>query len=156
MTRRSLVLATVALFSVLQTAGCTCGAKVGDVRPAHEIAAYKPTTPDAKIDSVSFGTNAKDSIQGATIGTALPATAERAIVWYRWNGAADGHHVQIKWFSDPDQPILDQEEKLDKPFGDSAWVLKKPGNAPLPAGAYHVELLENGAVVSTIPFTVGP
>lgn len=156
MTARALPLAAAALFAVLQTTGCTCGAKVGDVRPKHEIAAYKPTAPDAKIDAVSFGTNSKDSIQGAAIGTTLPATAERAIVWYRWTGASDGHRIDIKWYSEPDQTILEQDESLDKPFGDSAWVLKKPDGSPLPAGAYRVELLENGAVVSKIPFTVGP
>ena len=105
---------------------------------------------------MSFGTNAKDSIQGAAIGTALPATADRALVWYRWDGAPDGHHVQIKWYSDPEMPIMEQEEKLDKPFGDSAWVLKTPSGSPLPSGTYRVELLENGTVVSKIPFTVGP
>lgn len=155
MTRRSLALAVTVFLTVLQAPGCTCGAKVGDVRPAHEIAAYKPTLPDAKIDAVSFGTNAKDSIQGATIGTSLPATADRAIVWYRWDGAPDGHHVQVKWYYQPDQPIMDQEEKLEAPFGDSAWVLKKADGTALTAGDYKVDLIENGTIVSSIPFTVG-
>lgn len=151
--RRSVFVGLAAL--LLPLSGCTCGAKIGDPRPADELAAYRPTDPDAVIDAVKLGTNTEDKITGATIGTSLPATADRAIVWYRWDDAKEGHHVQIRWSMDGEQ-ILEQEEKLDTPFGDSAWVLKTPTGSPLPAGSYKVELVENGTVVSTIPFTVGP
>ena len=151
--RRSVFVAATAL--LLPLSSCTCGAQVGDPRPAGELAAYRPKSPDAKIDAVKLGTHTEDKITGATLGTSLPATADRAIVWYRWKDAKDGHHVQIRWKMEG-ETVLEQEEKLDTPFGDSAWALKKADGSALSAGSYEVDLLENGTVVTTIPFTVGP
>ena len=143
----------ISLLAALLLAGCSCHAKVGNIHPARELVQYRPKSPDAKIDAVSFGTSFTNNFDDSKVGTKLPAGTPRALVWYQWHDADSGRKVQVHWFKG--QTLIHQEEEtLGQASGESSWSLNAKAG-PLPPGDYHVDLLENGQVVTTIPFTVG-
>ncbi|HUP00611.1 MAG TPA: hypothetical protein VM737_03700 [Gemmatimonadota bacterium] len=115
---------------------------------------FAPSSDDAAIVSVSLGTNDTDTWDPSRAGTEFPEGTDRVVVWYRWEDAEEGLRIDNRW-STGGEIILEQGENVTQPAGDAAWFLKSASGGALPAGAYEVELLEDGEGVTTIPFRVG-
>jgi hypothetical protein len=146
-------LALVASLALLASA-CSCHAKVGSIHPARELVQYRPKDPAAKISAVSLSESTSANFDESRVGTSLPASATHAVVWYQWQGADPGRKVEIHWYKG-EQPVLTQEDAMSTPSGESAWVLMPSHGGTLPVGSYHVDLLEGGKVVTSVPFSVG-
>lgn len=124
--------------------------------PAEDFALkqYAPTSADASIKEVSLGTSDTNKFDDQRVATQFPAGTKKVLVWYRWEGADKDKEVAIHWSLDG-TPVLQQGEALGKESGSAAWTLQLGAGGDLPSAGYKVELLENGAVVATIPFQVG-
>lgn len=115
---------------------------------------YAPRSGEAAIVSVSLGTNDADSWDPSQAATEFPEGTDRVVVWYRWEGAEAGLRIDNRW-STGGEVVLEQGESITEPAGSDAWFLKSATGGALPVGSYVVELLEDGEVVTTIPFQVG-
>jgi hypothetical protein len=142
---------SVSRFALLASAIGMAACTAGDDAAMEE---YAPSSNDAAIVAVSLGTNDADTWDPAQAGTEFPEGTDRIVVWYRWEGAEDGLKIDNRWSSDG-AVILEQGENVSEPAGSAAWFLKMGAGGPLPAGSYEVELLANGAVVTTIPCRIG-
>ena len=109
---------------------------------------YKPKVAGAVIRAVSLSASNTDDFDSKRVGTEFPSGAPRVIVYYLWEGAKPGHRVEARWFKDK-SAVAEKSFTLttEKGFGDFSI-------GPLPAGGYRVDLLENGKVVTTIPFRI--
>lgn len=139
--------AWVLSISVLFALGCTSEADVG-------MQEYAPQSSDAAIKAVSLGTSDTNKFDPTRTGTKFPEGTKRVVVWYRWADAPDGAQVGIRW-SRGGTVVLEQGEAFGKSSGSAAWFLQMSAGGDLPVGDYHVDLLENDQVVTTIPFHVG-
>lgn len=115
---------------------------------------YAPTSANAAIKQVSLGTSDTNKFDAQRVGTQFPAGTKKVLVWYRWEGANKDTKVDIVWWMG-DTTLLKQGEALGKESGTAAWILQMGAGGDLPQGNYKVELLENGSIVTTIPFQIG-
>ena len=146
--------ALVGLLLVLAACGpSTSSPSPSATSAAGGLAQYAPSG-EAWIEAVDLGTNDEASFDPGQSGTSFPSGIERVVVWYRWQDGEVGKRVDNRW-SHQGGVVLEQGEALEEPSGTSAWFLVSAEGGPLPDGDYQVELLEDGRVVSTIPFTVG-
>ncbi|HLG11630.1 MAG TPA: hypothetical protein VI876_07720 [Dehalococcoidia bacterium] len=125
--------------------------------PAGDDAAldqFAPKSESAAIKAVSLGTSSGDSFDPKRTGTEFPEGTDRIVVWYRWSGADKALQIDNVWYQDGDV-VLEQGEAVGKESGDAAWLLKLEAGGALPEGGYEVRLLEDGRVVTTIPFKIG-
>jgi ABC-type transport system substrate-binding protein len=120
---------------------------------AEGMAQYAPSG-EAWIQAVDLGTNSQESFDPGQSGTQFPSGTLAVGLWYRWDGAEPAKRIDNRWYKD-DALVLEQGEQLESASGTAAWFLKQESGGPLPDGAYKVELLEDGRVVTTIPFKVG-
>lgn len=145
--RHAVYLHGALLGGLLAVAACSKGDKVA-------LKEYAPKSPDADIEAVSLSASDKDTFDPARVGTEFPDSTKQVAVWYRWSNADSGKKVGIRW-SKEQEVVLEQEDTLAEASGASAFVLKMATGSRLPAGAYEVELQENGSAVTKIPFQVG-
>jgi hypothetical protein len=138
---------------LLLVSGCSFHAKVGSIHPKRELVQYRPKGDTAKIDAVSLGTSDSNNFDESKVRTSFPTGTARVLVWYQWHEAEKGRHYEIHWFFGNRQ-VLAQDENAGDSSGESSWALFSPRGA-LPPGSYHVDLLENGQVVTSIPFAIG-
>lgn len=115
---------------------------------------YAPKSASSSIKAVSLGTSDSNSFDAKRVATQFPAGTKKVLVWYRWEGADKDSKVAIHW-SMGNVSALQQGEAFGKESGTAAWVLEMGAGGDLPAAGYKVELLENGTIVTTIPFQVG-
>ncbi len=149
---RLVTLVAAAAVAVMITLACSSTAN-----PAGDDAAldqFAPKSASAAIKAVSLGTSSGDSFDPKRTGTQFPAGTERVVVWYRWSGADKSLRIDNTWYHEGDV-VLEQGEAVGKEAGDAGWLLKLELGGALPEGSYEVRLLENGTVVTTIPFKVG-
>jgi hypothetical protein len=118
------------------------------------MAEYAPQQPDAAIQAVNLGTSDSERFDFDRTGTEFPDGTDRVLVWYRWDGADAGTRMDNRWWLGERQ-VLSQGEVVNDAAGNAAWLLMMDAGSPLPNGSYRVELLENGTVVTTIPFNIG-
>lgn len=116
------------------------------------LAEFAPTG-EAWIEAVDLGTNSLESFDPGQSATTFPAGTARVVVWYRWQGAELGKRIDNRW-SYQGSVVLEQGEELPATEGTAAWFLVSEDGGPLPDGDYQVELVEDGRVVTTIPFSV--
>lgn len=126
---------------------CTAGDDAG-------MPEYAPDSPVAAIKAVSLGTSDDKRFDHRRTGTVFPEGTDRVLVWYRWEGAAEGLRIENRWYLEGNS-VLEQGESVTESAGRAAWFLLMSAGSPLPLGNYRVDLLENGVVVATIPFRVG-
>lgn len=88
-----------------------------------------------------------------TNGVTFPAGTKRIIASYVWKGAKLGYPLGVHWFLGT-RPILRQGKPVATESGHSAWYLSMSRGGALPAGAYHVTLIENRNPGRSIYFTV--
>lgn len=122
--------------------------------PDFALTEYAPKSSSASIKAVSLGTSDSNNFDSKRVATQFPAGTKKVLVWYRWEGADKDGKVAIHWTMDG-APVLQQGEAFGKESGSAAWILEMGAGGDLPPAAYKVELLENDAVVTTIPFQVG-
>lgn len=115
---------------------------------------YAPKSATASIKNVSLSTSESNKFDPQRVGTQFPAGTKRVLVWYRWDDGDKDKKVAIHW-SLGDTSLLKQGEALGGKTGTAAWILQLGAGGDLPSGNYKVELLENGSVVTAIPFQVG-
>lgn len=115
---------------------------------------YAPASANAAIKQVSLGTSDTNKFDAQRVATQFPAGTKKVLVWYGWEGANKDTKVDILWWMG-DTTLLKQGEALGKESGTAAWILQMGAGGDLPQGNYKVELLENGSVVTTIPFQIG-
>ena len=118
------------------------------------LSEYAPKSASASIKAVSLGTSDSNQFDAQRVATQFPAGTKKVLVWYRWEGADIDKKVAINWLLDG-TPVLQQGEAFGKESGSAAWILEMGAGGDLPSAGYKVELLENGSVVTTIPFQVG-
>ena len=87
------------------------------------------------------------------IGTRFPQGVSRLVAWFRYAPAA-GHQLSSRWYLANELVYTSEPLALADTAGSSFWDLVNGSGLPLPAGDYRVELLEDGAVVTAIPFEV--
>ena len=114
---------------------------------------YKPKDAQAAIKAISLGAADKQAFDATRVGTDFPKGTSHVLVWYRWSGSQPGHRVNVHWYH-AGTKVLEQGDPLKTSSGSEAWALKTTGGA-LPAGSYKVDVLENGKVVTSIPFSIG-
>ena len=149
---RFVALVTAAVVAAMITLACSSTSN-----PAGDDAAleqYAPKSESAAIKAVSLGTSSGDSFDPKRTGTQFPESTDRVVVWYRWSGADKSLRIDNVWYHEGDS-VLEQGEVVGKESGDAAWLLKLETGGTLPEGSYEVRLLEDGNVVTTIPFKVG-
>ena len=122
--------------------------------PSPEGLARFAPAGEAWIEAVDLGTNSLESFDPGQSATTFPASTERVVVWYRWQGAEIGKRIDNRW-SYQGSVVLEQGEALQHAEGTAAWFLMSEDGGPLPEGDYQVELVEDGRAVTTIPFSVG-
>lgn len=113
------------------------------------IEQYKPRTAGAAIKAVSLSASDSDDFDSKRVGTEFPEGVTRVVVSYVWEGAGQGHRVDSRWLRG-ESLVVEKGQVLPSPTGFGVFSA-----GPLPAGAYRVELLENGKPVTAIPFRVG-
>ena len=148
----AVTLVVAAAIVAIITLACSSGSN-----PAGDKAALKEYTPKsstAAIKAVSLGTSSSDSFDPERTGTQFPVGTDRVVVWYRWSGADKSLRIDNVWYHEGDS-VLEQGEVVGKESGDAGWLLKLETGGALPEGGYEVRLLEDGNVVTTIPFKVG-
>jgi len=118
------------------------------------LARYAPKTTAAVIKAVSLSSTDGTRFDPAKVGVNFSPEPKALVVWYRWEGASNGHGVDIRWSKDG-SVVLEQGEIIEASSGSAAWFVTRSGSDPLPPGNYRVELLEKGEVVTEIPFRVG-
>lgn len=149
---RFVALVTAAVVAAMITLACSSTSN-----PAGDDAAleqYAPKSESAAIKAVSLGTSSGDSFDPKRTGTQFPEGTDRVVVWYRWSGADKSLRIDNVWYQEGES-VLEQGEVVGKESGDAAWLLKLETGGALPEGSYEVRLLEDGNVVTTIPFKVG-
>jgi len=122
------------------------GGKAGDVVILEQ---YKPKVAGAVIRAVSLSASDTDDFDSKRVGTEFPEGVSRVVVYYLWEGARSGHRVDGRWLKDR-SVVGEKSQTLSAAAGFGVFSV-----GPLSKGAYRVELLENGKVVTTIPFRIG-
>ena len=149
---RFVTLLAAAVIAAMITLACS-----STTNPAGDDVAldgYAPKSPSAAIKAVSLGTSSGDSFDPKRTGTQFPKGIDRVVVWYRWSGADKSLQIDNVWYQEGES-VLEQGEAVEKEAGDAAWIMKLQDGGPLDEGSYEVRLLENGTVVTTIPFKIG-
>jgi len=109
---------------------------------------YKPKAAGAVIKAVSLSASNTDDFDSKRVGTEFPAGVPRVVVYYLWEGAKPGLRLDGRWFQG-DSLVAEKQLTLTTETGFGDFSI-----GPLPVGNYRVDLLENGKVVTTIPFRI--
>lgn len=109
---------------------------------------YKPKAAGAVIKAVSLSASNTDDFDSKRVGTEFPKGVPRIAVYYLWEGAKPGHRVEARWLQDK-SAVGEKSFTLTTATGFGVFSV-----GPLEAGSYRVDLLENGKVVTTIPFRI--
>ena len=141
--------ATACLIFTLTLGLSACGQKED-----FALKEYAPKSATASIKSVSLSTSDSNKFDPQRVATQFPAGTKKVFVWYRWDDGDKDKKVAIHW-SLGSTSLLKQGEALGGKSGTAAWILQLGAGGDLPSGNYKVELLENGSVVTAIPFQVG-
>jgi hypothetical protein len=131
----------------------TVSGAAGTAEPFKILDQYRPRAATAVIKAVSLSASDQQRFNPQAVGTEFPGSTTHVVVWYRWEGALPGYRLEVHWFHEGTK-VLEQGEQVTKHAGAEAWVLKATAG-PLPAGRYRVDLLENGTMVTSVPFRVG-
>lgn len=110
---------------------------------------YKPKAPGAAIKAVSLSASNTDEFDSERVGTEFPKGVPRVVVYFLWEGAKPGHRVEARWFKDKSSVVGEKGYTLTTATGFGVFSV-----GPLQDGSYRVDLLENGKVVTTIPFRI--
>ncbi len=154
MTKRRTPVLSLVVAIVVSMIALACSSTSNSAGDAAALDQYAPASSSAAIKAVSLGTSSDDTFDPEQTGTQFPAGTDRVLVWYRWSGADETLRIDNVWYQDGEQ-VLEQGEVVGNKSGDAAWFLKLENGGPLPEGSYEVRLLEDGAVVTSIPFKVG-
>jgi hypothetical protein len=127
---------------------------LGEPAAPQALKQFAPESADATIKEVSLGTSDTDELDPKRTGTQFPEGTTKVVVWYRWAGAKPGMRFDNRWHYEG-QAVREQGETVQEPAGTATWYLNFSTGA-LPTGSYRVELLENGTIITTIPFHIGP
>lgn len=141
--------ATACLIFTLTLGLIACGQKED-----FALKEYAPKSAKASIKNVSLSTSDSNKFDPQRVATQFPAGTKKVLVWYRWEDGDKDKKVDIHW-SMGSTSLLKQGEALGGKSGTAAWIMQLGAGGDLPSGNYKVELLENGSVVTAIPFRVG-
>jgi hypothetical protein len=92
--------------------------------------------------------------QGENSASAYPKGVREVQAEYAWKDAKVGTPLGVEWYMG-DEKILEDGEPVTSTSGKTTWVLKMSAGDELPAGNYHVVVIEGGQPRNSITFTIG-
>ncbi|MEX1203666.1 MAG: hypothetical protein WEB85_00305, partial [Dongiaceae bacterium] len=122
-----------------------------------DFAQYAPREPSAiKEVALGWAEADEDGYFPDRAGTEFAEGVTQIVVWFRFAGARTGLALAARWYLN-DAPLFESDSiPVAQSDGKIWWGMVRDDQMSLAAGAYRVELLEDGKAVTVIPFTVVP
>jgi hypothetical protein len=122
-----------------------------------DFAQYAPRQPSAiKEVALGWAEADEDGYFPDRAGTEFAEGVTQIVVWFRFAGARTGLPLAARWYLN-DAPLFETGPlPVAQPDGKIWWRMVRDDQMSLAAGAYRVELLEDGKPVAVIPFAIVP